>query len=75
VPAYQHPELEHVPTVLELAAQGLAFPAPGGGSAYRIEPEGYRLMKEAMARNAERVKADPELGRRVEVAAVTRGRL
>lgn len=67
----QHPELEHVPTVLELASRGLAFPASSSGNAYRIEPEGYRLMNDAMRRNAERVKADPDLRRRVERFAVT----
>lgn len=71
-PEAQHPELEHVPTVLELAARGLARPVHG--SAYRIEPEGQELIYDAMRRNAERVKADPELRRRVETAAVTRGR-
>lgn len=74
-PSWQHPELEHVPTVLELAARGLAFPAPGGGSAYRIEPEGYELMKAAMMRNAERLKADPDLRRRVERDSIVRGRV
>lgn len=71
-PAWQHPELERVPTVPELASRGLAFPASGG--AYRIEPEGQALIYAAMSRNAERLKADPELRRRVENAACVRGR-
>lgn len=69
-PAPQHPELEHVPTVLELAARGLARPVDG--SAYRLEPEGQELIHAAMKRNADRVKADPELRRRVEAHAITR---
>lgn len=70
--AWQHPELEHVPTVLELAARGLARPVDG--SAYRLEPEGQELIYAAMRRNAERLKADPELQQRVTLAAITRGR-
>lgn len=70
---WQHPELEHVPTVLELAAQGLARPVDGG-SAYRIEPAGQQLIYDAMKRNAERLKADPELARRVTLDATIRAR-
>lgn len=71
-PGYQHPELEHVPTVLELAAVGLARPV--AKNAYRLEPEGQQRIYEAMRRNADRLKANPELRRRVETAAVTKDR-
>ena len=53
-------DYEHVPTVEELASQGLAhlLPAPrkGGTAAYRITPEGEAMLRDTMRRNAERMK-------------------
>lgn len=69
---WQHPDLEHVPTAPELFARGLAQPA---GTAYRISPEGYRLIHDAMTRNAALLRADPDLRARVERDAVARGRV
>jgi len=46
---------EHVPTVVELAAKGLAHMRPGGKgqmSHYHVSDEGHRLMGEVMRRNA-----------------------
>lgn len=54
------PDYEPVPTVLELAARGLARPAPskkGQSSAYRILPEGEAIPRDTMRRNAELMKA------------------
>lgn len=70
-PAPQHPDLEHVPTVDELFARGLAIPH---GNAYRLEPEGQALIYDTMRRNADRMKADPDLRRRVERWAIVPNR-
>lgn len=63
----QHPDLEHVPTVAELFARGLAIPH---GTAFRLTPEGQAEIYAAMTRNAERCTTDPDLRRRVERHAV-----
>jgi len=59
--AYMYPDdYEHVPTVPELARQGLAKMRPGKKGApsyYRVSPEGEALMKDAMHRNAQRLRA------------------
>lgn len=68
----QHPELEHVPTVLELAGEGLAEPRPG--STFRITPDGLERIRGAMTRNADRLRADPDLRRRVAIAAIAGSR-
>ncbi|WP_448812075.1 hypothetical protein [Agromyces bauzanensis] len=61
------PDLEHVPTVSELALQGLArvqvTNAGGDPKLVTILPEGQRLINEAMHRNAERMRAWQEVAR------------
>lgn len=63
------PDLEHVPTVAELAKRGLAhlrqrtyretetFGKPKTDTRYEITPEGQQLILDAMKRNAERGRA------------------
>lgn len=54
-------ELEHVPTVPELARQGLAEPDPHTRGVYRLSPEGQAVITAAIRRNVERMRADPTL--------------
>ena len=51
-------ELVHVPTVAELAKQGLAKQANGGG--YTIAPEGQRMITDAMQHNGRIMKIDAD---------------
>lgn len=55
------PDLEHVPTVVELARMGLARVVVSGKTAetstYNVTAEGHALVHEVMKRNAERAKA------------------
>lgn len=62
IPADFHaPDLEPVPTLVELHARGLAEVVGRNGkkepSHYRATPEGEALIRDAMRRNAERGRA------------------
>lgn len=56
------PELEHVPTVPELYAKGLAVVMVWTDGKdkkpthYRLKPEGQQMIYDTMRRNAERLK-------------------
>jgi hypothetical protein len=58
---------EHVPTVAELAAEGLAFPVAFDGKRHpthwRLKDEGQRRISEAMERNAAELRARVEQDR------------
>ncbi len=58
-------ELEHVPTLEELAQQGLAVVAARDGAGnpthYRPTPEGERLLQETMRRNVALMREHDEL--------------
>lgn len=62
--------LVRVPTVEELAARGLAR-QQGGDTRWTIVKAGYVEMRAAMAHNAEVLKADPALSRRLSLAGYT----
>lgn len=66
----QHPELERVPTLPELVLEGLAHVVAWNASHdpthYRATAEGQALLNAVMDRNAARLRADPDLHRRVE---------
>jgi hypothetical protein len=55
---------EHVPTVAELAAEGLAFPVAFDGKRrpthWRLKPEGQQRIDDAMERNAAELRARAE---------------
>lgn len=60
-----------VPTTEELSRRGLARNVTGG-SAWHIEPAGYELIRAAMAHNAELIRANPTLARKVTAASFER---
>jgi len=68
-------DLEHVPTLPELARRGLAHAVPPG-THYRATPEGQALIYAAMKRNADRLRDDPDLARKIlaESVALARSR-
>lgn len=66
--------LAHVPTCVELGRRRLARQSGGDTGPWIIEPAGYEEMRLAMAHNAEVLKADPVLRRRLEVEAVAAAR-
>jgi len=51
------PDLEHVPTIAELAKRGLARNEAKSGTRFRVSPEGQKLIYDAMERNAARCRA------------------
>lgn len=63
--------LAHVPTVEELSRRGLARNVTGG-TAWHIEPAGYKLMNDAMAHNGDVLRANPALAQQVAAAAFKR---
>lgn len=63
--------LAHVPTAEELSRRGLAR-IPAGSPAWRIDPAGYELINAAMSHNADLLRANPALARKVTAAAFER---
>lgn len=66
--------LAHVPTCAELGRRRLARQTGGDSGPWIVESAGYEEMRVAMAHNAEVLKANPDLRRRLEVDAVARAR-
>lgn len=66
--------LAHVPTCVELGRRRLARQTGGDKGPWTIDPAGYEEMRLAMAHNAEVLKANPALSRRLTSEAIERVR-
>jgi hypothetical protein len=66
--------LAHVPTCVELGRRRLARQGGGDKGPWTIDPAGFEEMRVAMAHNAEVLKANPALSRRLTIEAIERVR-